>query len=929
MAFPGVNLTAILANSTLAAALEAHFIAVFSRAAGVPSSQVAISFNATAPEGMGVDAGDDEIKAAHNVTWYAIALITFDWDDLDKAEAFEELLEGSDEHIDANASTTVNGTNAAAHNLSSMIDISAAPNAPAFSIFADDLFWATLALDPPEPEELRAEAIASALAAQFAEAFGVPLVATDAIDENAYYQSPATPRLDALVELPEDDPAAAVALANDTIQGQAFAAELAAQAGATLYFFDVSLGQLQAPLAPPRPPAAPPSPPAAPLELLRVTALADLDHSVWSTSAPPLPAAPGDPWLVPADLLRAALHRAVTEAASADNPVTVVEWGGAQYWVGAAARLHPVNTWSAAQDAAFAAAVTAVCGDDVGAANVTVTATAPAPATTLAPPAASDDATRRRRRLVGDAGDLAGWVSVEYDVAAEGAEQAARCAEAVRAAETVVVAGLQSETVYTVYVMAVEPSTDALQASGLPPLRSSVAALEFRTADITPPSFASGGYPRLQDVSADAISFVVALTEPGRVYYNVKETPSVQHIMFGVIPVAAVASMANVPVAFEAVAVEVRGLNSESEYTIHLLAEDSAAPPNWQAEPSQLQATTLDITPPSIQLHGAALLQIEQGSVYHDLGASAYDTFDGDISHLPLSPPPSPPAQSQLPSPSPPVQILDSSLHADDGFIPGIGAGGAGGGSDLAVIARRVPQFTDGSPAVGAVGGETVRLSVEADAPALVYYFVEAAGGAASAVVVYGVAAEHLLELPGWADASDGELNNVTALVAAFEESLAVVCGVGPADVTAVLTSDLQSRDTVAAAGSGDTGDEAAAGDASGSARTDEVRLVSRVNVGDGTSAAAERVGVMMEEASTDGTLLREVQARVNRGDEVHNVSLAEWRIAGTAREEVLMAAGSVGASNGAWRGTKNIRPFCILCPRMHNVCPVNVLSFT
>ncbi|KAK3269259.1 hypothetical protein CYMTET_22292, partial [Cymbomonas tetramitiformis] len=648
MAFPGVNLTAILANSTLAAALEAHFIAVFSRAAGVPSSQVAISFNATAPEGMGVDAGDDEIKAAHNVTWYAIALITFDWDDLDKAEAFEELLEGSDEHIDANASTTVNGTNAAAHNLSSMIDISAAPNAPAFSIFADDLFWATLALDPPEV-----------------------------------------------------------------------------------------LGATTTPI--------PKSPTALP-QVESVIGFSDLEYYRFQSA-----------------------------------------------------------TFGSTFRAEFTAAM--IAGTGVAGSGCEVT-----------------HITQGLTRITST-------TFLPWDFPAEAAVFAQRVRRNVR---TVFAASFWEEF-------------------GMPvTFQTWIRFPLLDEASLNSPEFQA----EFKERFAAAMAAVAAIPDGAVLVTEMSAGSTVvaSHVTFEWTQQSEAAAFTHT----------VEG--DPGAIFEGLFWEPFGIPVTLSSSTSALERTTPAAPPPP----------------------------------QPLSPPPSPPAQSQLPSPSPPVQILDSSLHADDGFIPGIGAGGAGGGSDLAVIARRVPQFTDGSPAVGAVGGETVRLSVEADAPALVYYFVEAAGGAASAVVVYGVAAEHLLELPGWADASDGELNNVTALVAAFEESLAVVCGVGPADVTAVLTSDLQSRDTVAAAGSGDTGDEAAAGDASGSARTDEVRLVSRVNVGDGTSAAAERVGVMMEEASTDGTLLREVQARVNRGDEVHNVSLAEWRIAGTAREEVLMAAGSVGASNGS-----------------------------
>eukprot|EP00854_Cymbomonas_tetramitiformis_P002659 gene2659-3427_t len=458
MAFPGVNLTALLANSTLAAALEDHLMAVFSRAAGVPSSQVSISFNTTAPEGISVtDTGDDEIQAArHNVTWYAIALVTFDWDDLDKAEAFEELLEGSDEHIDGNASAAVNATGAVAHNRSSADNLSsAADTSSTSSVFADDLFWVTLALEPPE-ESLAA--VCGVRAANVTVALGGGSAPAGHADSNAS----AAPSGHAGVQAASDDATGATT--------------------ATSWFVSME-------------------------SRVRVddgTAVAAEEAGMLLAEA----SASGA-------LLREVRAR-VTGADEVHN-VSLVEWR-----------------------------VTGTAREDVLM-------------------AAGSAATSNGSALI------AGNISYHYGE------------------EVVVVLGLQSETPYSV---------------------SSVAALELRTADITPPSFASGGYPRITGIRADRVAFVVALTEPGRVYYNVKETPSALHVMLGVTPAAAVASVVKVPAAFEAVTVEVAGLNSESQYTIHLLAEDSATPPNWQAEPSQLQATTLDITPPSIQLHGAASLRV-------------------------------------------------------------------------------------------------------------------------------------------------------------------------------------------------------------------------------------------------------------------------------------------------------------------------------
>eukprot|EP00854_Cymbomonas_tetramitiformis_P015116 gene15116-17876_t len=238
-------------------------------------------------------------------------------------------------------------------------------------------------------------------------------------------------QLNLLVDLAEDDPAAAVARANTFLQGEAFAAELAAQAGATLYSVDVSLGQLHAPIVPPRPPPPPLSSPAAPLELLRVTALVDMGHPTWNGAVLP-PRSSGDS--SPASAFQTALQQEIAEAGSPNNPITIVEWLFTYFWVESAVQLRPVATWTATETAAFAAAVAVVCGDSVSAANVSVTATeVPVPITTLAPSATSEDA--RGPPLVWDAADVARWVSVEYDVAAAGAEQAAQCADALRVGE--------------------------------------------------------------------------------------------------------------------------------------------------------------------------------------------------------------------------------------------------------------------------------------------------------------------------------------------------------------------------------------------------------------------------------------------------------------------------------------------------------------
>eukprot|EP00854_Cymbomonas_tetramitiformis_P015115 gene15115-17875_t len=440
MAFPGVNLTALLANSTLAAALEAHLVAVFSRAAGVPSSQVSISFNTTAPEGITVtDTGDDETQAAHhNVTWYAIALVTFDWDDLDKAEAFEELLEGSDEHIDGNASAAANATDAAAHNRSSADDLSSAADTSSTSpVFTDDAFWATLALDPPEVLVFDATFTSNFQTAMAASSG----ISTDDIAIISKYQGSVS--INSQVLFSWDDISTATSFQ---------------------------------------------------------TTLTSSVATIFVTSAP---------------------------AGHADSNASAAPSGhvGVQAASDDATAATTVTSWFVSMESRVRVdGGTAVAAEEAG--------------VLLAEASASGALLREVRARVTGADEVHNMSLVEWRVTGTARE-------------------------------------DVLVAAG-----------------------------------SAATSDVVALTEPGRVYYNVKETPSVQHIILGVTPAAAVASMVNVPVAFEAVAVEVAGLNSESEYTIHLLAEDSATPPNWQAEPSQLQATTLDITPPAIQLNGASSLRV-------------------------------------------------------------------------------------------------------------------------------------------------------------------------------------------------------------------------------------------------------------------------------------------------------------------------------
>eukprot|EP00854_Cymbomonas_tetramitiformis_P013015 gene13015-15376_t len=80
------------------------------------------------------------------------------------------------------------------------------------------------------------------------------------------------------------------------------------------------------------------------------------------------------------------------------------------------------------------------------------------------------------------------------------------------------------------------------------------------------------------------------------------------------------------------VMIEVDGLTSETTYTVHLVAEDNRTPPNWQEEPTRLRASTLDITPPQLEVLGTVNIQVVQGATYIDLGARAYDTNDRDIS---------------------------------------------------------------------------------------------------------------------------------------------------------------------------------------------------------------------------------------------------------------------------------------------------------
>ncbi|KAK3260949.1 hypothetical protein CYMTET_30123 [Cymbomonas tetramitiformis] len=203
------------------------------------------------------------------------------------------------------------------------------------------------------------------------------------------------------------------------------------------------------------------------------------------------------------------------------------------------------------------------------------------------------------------------------------------------APEVVVVGNLESETSYRLFVVAVDaPGAAEVISSGTDGLMSDIAMVELRTADVTPPTFPPNGYPRLEAITAFSMVLVLALSEPGMVYYTMKTHPTSEHIRLGWMPSATITSVASVTKASESVRIVLAGLASETRYTVHILAEDIATPPNWQLEPIRLEAVTLDITPPVLELQGAATVIVLLGSVYEDLGATAHDTFDGDVTHL-------------------------------------------------------------------------------------------------------------------------------------------------------------------------------------------------------------------------------------------------------------------------------------------------------
>ncbi|KAK3233599.1 hypothetical protein CYMTET_56115 [Cymbomonas tetramitiformis] len=200
--------------------------------------------------------------------------------------------------------------------------------------------------------------------------------------------------------------------------------------------------------------------------------------------------------------------------------------------------------------------------------------------------------------------------------------------------EVVNIEDTASETVHSVFVVAVRHIWQTVGQD------AATVMLEVTTLDVTAPSWWSSTsvaddgteVPRVEAATATSLVVAVALNEPGRVYYAVKEPPSPEHIMAGEVPTSVATGAVEVPKVGTEVMIEVDGLTSETTYTVHLVAEDNRTPPNWQEEPTRLRASTLDITPPQLEVLGTVNIQVVQGATYIDLGARAYDTNDRDIS---------------------------------------------------------------------------------------------------------------------------------------------------------------------------------------------------------------------------------------------------------------------------------------------------------
>eukprot|EP00854_Cymbomonas_tetramitiformis_P018156 gene18156-21630_t len=177
--------------------------------------------------------------------------------------------------------------------------------------------------------------------------------------------------------------------------------------------------------------------------------------------------------------------------------------------------------------------------------------------------------------------------------------------------EVVNIEDIASETVHSVFVVAVRHIWQTVVQE------AATVMLEVTTLDVTAPSWWSSTsaaddgteVPRVEAATATSLVVAVALNEPGRVYYAVKEPPSPEHIIAGEAPTSVATGAVEVPKVGTEVMIEVDGLTSETTYTVHLVAEDNRTPPNWQEEPTRLRASTLDITPPQLEVLGTVNIQ--------------------------------------------------------------------------------------------------------------------------------------------------------------------------------------------------------------------------------------------------------------------------------------------------------------------------------
>ncbi|MFB9328672.1 S-layer homology domain-containing protein [Paenibacillus aurantiacus] len=193
------------------------------------------------------------------------------------------------------------------------------------------------------------------------------------------------------------------------------------------------------------------------------------------------------------------------------------------------------------------------------------------------------------------------------------------------------ITGLAANTPYDLYVLAEDDEP-------VPNEQLVARKLVITPVDLTPPVF-DPTYPKLTQVTGEAAQLEAALDEAGKVYYIVvlhgDTAPTANQVKAGLDGGGAAANIRGaklVPMAHQAVTLQIAGLMSETSYDLYVIAEDDERTPNLQLSPVMLAIHTVDATAP---VHATGYPKMVSVS-YHTAQFSVQENEAGTVFYLVL-----------------------------------------------------------------------------------------------------------------------------------------------------------------------------------------------------------------------------------------------------------------------------------------------------